>query len=185
MADIGVAIFKIVHAKTWNERVAQIRLIPQNYGTGAHTAIYGAIERYREREDATALPPQPRRSGDEDQRARRTTQPGGGDRAQPIPVVTAPAVPCIHVCTECDDCSVRAAAGKARATPRERIVAITLRDRRRPGRIPGRTGSHRARSVSRVSGPAGQVTFAREYFSAATISADTSQSSSAYRGSRA
>ena len=45
MADIGVAIFKIVHAKTWNERVAQIRLIPQNHGTGAHTAIYGAIAR--------------------------------------------------------------------------------------------------------------------------------------------
>jgi hypothetical protein len=45
MANIGETVFKVVHTSTWNERVAQIRLIPQKHGTGEHTAIYAAIAR--------------------------------------------------------------------------------------------------------------------------------------------
>jgi hypothetical protein len=45
MASIGETVFKAVHAPTWNDRVAQIRLVPQKHGTGEHSAIYAAIAR--------------------------------------------------------------------------------------------------------------------------------------------
>jgi hypothetical protein len=35
----------IVTAPTWDQRVAQIRLIPQRHGTGEHPAIYAAVAR--------------------------------------------------------------------------------------------------------------------------------------------
>ena len=52
-----------------------------------------------------------------------------------------------------------------------------------PKKDEGELRGEASRQNLRTSGR--QVTFAREYLSAAMISADTSQSSSAYRGSRA
>ncbi|MBI4798513.1 MAG: hypothetical protein HY794_07235 [Desulfarculus sp.] len=38
-------VAKIVEASTWDQRVAQIRLIPQNHGTNEHPQIYAAVAR--------------------------------------------------------------------------------------------------------------------------------------------
>ena len=45
MPTIEETVAGIVGAATLDERVAQIRLIPQRHGTGEHPAIYAAIAR--------------------------------------------------------------------------------------------------------------------------------------------
>ena len=36
---------RIAAAPSWNQRIAQIRLIPQHHGTGEHVGIYAAVAR--------------------------------------------------------------------------------------------------------------------------------------------
>jgi hypothetical protein len=43
MSSIEETIERIVEAPGWDQRVAQIRLIPQHHGTGEHQGIYAAI----------------------------------------------------------------------------------------------------------------------------------------------
>ena len=46
MADpVQDTIGAILAAKSWAQRIAQIRLVPQKHGTGDHTAIYAAVAR--------------------------------------------------------------------------------------------------------------------------------------------
>ena len=45
MPTIAETVASIVGAATLDERVAQIRLIPQRHGTGEHPAIYAAVAR--------------------------------------------------------------------------------------------------------------------------------------------
>jgi hypothetical protein len=42
---VAATISSILEAKTWTQRVQQIRLIPQRHGTGEHPAIYAAVAR--------------------------------------------------------------------------------------------------------------------------------------------
>ena len=42
---IESTISAIVSADTWNQRVAQIRLVPQRHGTEQHVSIYAAVAR--------------------------------------------------------------------------------------------------------------------------------------------
>lgn len=42
---IDATVQAILGAETWNQRVQQIRLIPQRHGTGEHGAIYAAVAR--------------------------------------------------------------------------------------------------------------------------------------------
>lgn len=37
------SIARIVNAPTWDQRIAQIRLIPQRHGIGEHQGIYAAV----------------------------------------------------------------------------------------------------------------------------------------------
>ncbi len=45
MANIQETIAKIVEANSWDQRIAQIRLIPLHYGTNEHPKIYAEIAR--------------------------------------------------------------------------------------------------------------------------------------------
>jgi hypothetical protein len=45
MPNISETIKRIVEAPNWNQRVAQIRLIPQNHGTGEHAGIFAEVAR--------------------------------------------------------------------------------------------------------------------------------------------
>ncbi len=45
MSNIQDTITKIANAKSWDHRIAQIRLIPQNHGTNEHPSIYAEIAR--------------------------------------------------------------------------------------------------------------------------------------------
>lgn len=45
MTDAGETIERIIEASGWNQRVAQIRLIPQHHGTGEHARIFAEIAR--------------------------------------------------------------------------------------------------------------------------------------------
>jgi len=45
MPTIEETVASVVNAPTWDQRVARIRLIPQNHGTGDHPAIFAAIAR--------------------------------------------------------------------------------------------------------------------------------------------
>ena len=45
MSDASGTIERIVEAPNWNQRVAQIRLIPQHHGTGEHAHIFAEIAR--------------------------------------------------------------------------------------------------------------------------------------------
>jgi hypothetical protein len=45
MTDASKTIERIVEAPNWNQRVAQIRLIPQRHGTGEHSHIFAEIAR--------------------------------------------------------------------------------------------------------------------------------------------
>ena len=45
MTKAGGTIDRIVEASDWNQRVAQIRLIPQHHGTGEHARIFAEIAR--------------------------------------------------------------------------------------------------------------------------------------------
>lgn len=45
MTDASGTIERIVEAPNWNQRVAQIRLIPQHHGTGEHARIFAEIAR--------------------------------------------------------------------------------------------------------------------------------------------
>lgn len=40
------SLARIVEAPTWDQRIAQIRLIPQHHGTGEHQAIYAAVAQH-------------------------------------------------------------------------------------------------------------------------------------------
>ncbi|WP_457106179.1 hypothetical protein [Methylobacterium sp. P5_C11] len=42
---IDDTVQKILEAKSWAQRIAQLRLIPQHHGTGEHNAIYAAVAR--------------------------------------------------------------------------------------------------------------------------------------------
>lgn len=45
MPTIEETVASIVSAPTWDQRIARIRLIPQNHGTGDHSAIHAAVAR--------------------------------------------------------------------------------------------------------------------------------------------
>lgn len=45
MPSIEETVAKILHTSSWDERVAQIRLIPQHHGTGEHPSIYADVAR--------------------------------------------------------------------------------------------------------------------------------------------
>lgn len=45
MATTDETIHRIVTAPGWNQRIAQIRLIPQRHGTGEHVGIFAAVAR--------------------------------------------------------------------------------------------------------------------------------------------
>jgi hypothetical protein len=45
MPTVNETIERIVGAPGWNQRIAQIRLIPQNHGTGEHARIYAEVAR--------------------------------------------------------------------------------------------------------------------------------------------
>lgn len=45
MVDVATTIAKITGAKSWNQRIAQIRLVPQNHGTGDHARIFAQVAR--------------------------------------------------------------------------------------------------------------------------------------------
>ena len=45
MSNIQDTITKIAEANSWDQRIAQIRLIPQKHGTIEHTRIYAEIAR--------------------------------------------------------------------------------------------------------------------------------------------
>ena len=45
MSNIQDTITKIAEANSWDQRIAQIRLIPQNHGTNEHPSIYAEIAR--------------------------------------------------------------------------------------------------------------------------------------------
>ena len=45
MPTVNETIDRIVDAPSWNQRITQIRLIPQNHGTGEHPRIYAEIAR--------------------------------------------------------------------------------------------------------------------------------------------
>jgi hypothetical protein len=45
MTDASATIERIVEAPNWNQRIAQIRLIPQRHGTGEHARIFAEIAR--------------------------------------------------------------------------------------------------------------------------------------------
>jgi hypothetical protein len=45
VSNIQDTIAKIAAAKSWDKRIAQIRLIPQNHGTNEHPSIYAEIAR--------------------------------------------------------------------------------------------------------------------------------------------
>ncbi len=45
MTDPSATIERIVEAPNWNQRIAQIRLIPQHHGTGEHARIFAEIAR--------------------------------------------------------------------------------------------------------------------------------------------
>ncbi|MCJ0980969.1 hypothetical protein O4160_25630 [Rhodococcus sp. IEGM 1401] len=45
MSSAEETVAKILHTSTWDERVAQIRLIPQRHGTGEHPGIYADVAR--------------------------------------------------------------------------------------------------------------------------------------------
>jgi hypothetical protein len=45
MADIDATVAKIVNATTWDQRIAQIRLVPQNHGTVEHSRIFAEVAR--------------------------------------------------------------------------------------------------------------------------------------------
>lgn len=46
MADIEKTVRRIVDAQTWDQRVAQIRVVPQRHGTGEHQRIYADVARH-------------------------------------------------------------------------------------------------------------------------------------------
>ena len=46
MADTDATVRQIVGASSWDQRVAQIRLIPQKHGTGEHQRIYVEVARH-------------------------------------------------------------------------------------------------------------------------------------------
>ena len=45
MSNIQDTITRIVEANSWDQRIAQIRLIPMNHGTNEHPSIYAEIAR--------------------------------------------------------------------------------------------------------------------------------------------
>jgi hypothetical protein len=45
VSQIQDTITKIAEANSWDQRIAQIRLIPQNHGTNEHPSIYAEIAR--------------------------------------------------------------------------------------------------------------------------------------------
>lgn len=45
MPAVAETIGKVVDAESWDQRIAQIRLIPQRHGTGEHQRIFAAIAR--------------------------------------------------------------------------------------------------------------------------------------------
>ena len=45
MPKIQDTITKIAEANSWDQRIAQIRLIPQNHGTNEHPGIYAEVAR--------------------------------------------------------------------------------------------------------------------------------------------
>jgi hypothetical protein len=45
MTDASATIERIVEAPNWNQRIAQIRLIPQHHGTDEHARIFAEIAR--------------------------------------------------------------------------------------------------------------------------------------------
>ena len=45
MPTIDETIDRIVSATEWNQRIAQVRLIPQHHGTGEHVGIFAAVAR--------------------------------------------------------------------------------------------------------------------------------------------
>src|SRR5659263_682722 len=45
MPTVEETIASIVKARTWENRIALLRLVPQHHGTGEHSAIYAAVAR--------------------------------------------------------------------------------------------------------------------------------------------
>jgi hypothetical protein len=45
LSKIQDTITKIAETNTWDQRIAQIRLIPQNHGTNEHPSIYAEVAR--------------------------------------------------------------------------------------------------------------------------------------------
>ncbi len=45
MPSVSESVARVIEAESWDQRVARIRLIPQQHGTGEHPAIYAAIAR--------------------------------------------------------------------------------------------------------------------------------------------
>jgi hypothetical protein len=45
VANIQDTVTRVTEAKSWDQRIAKIRLIPMNHGTNEHPAIYPEIAR--------------------------------------------------------------------------------------------------------------------------------------------
>ena len=45
MVAIDETVALIAAARTWDQRVAQIRLVPQRHGIGEHSEIYARVAR--------------------------------------------------------------------------------------------------------------------------------------------